>query len=174
MTLADEAGGVVGGDSNDRGRGRHFDDLADVADLENEVDKETLADDEGNAVLDFSAEAGFFGADFILADGERGGGETAGVVGGKKAFGSGFKISYLDRHAGDATSGRVRYGAFDGGFSLSENGSRENCGKRESENGCREEEFVPLQFLNGWGLHAASPRLIWANRPARRAAKKLL
>jgi len=84
-----------------------------------------LDDDEGNAVLDFSAEAGFFGTDFILSDGERGRRRTpeSSVV-GRLGSVSDLLFGPTRRGMPDAGVSPV-YGAFDGDSTCAKSERRE-------------------------------------------------
>ena len=88
--------------------------LAGGAEGEFEIDGAMLADFDADTGFDLRGEAFFFGADFVDADGQGGGGVTAVGVGDEFAGGGGFRVFYEDGCVGEGAAGGVADDAGDG------------------------------------------------------------
>ena len=87
--------------------GGDFDCLMNVADLKSEIDFFALADGQGDVGAPVGLEARFRCGDFVVADGQRGGVESARFIGDEGAAAAGFQIDDRYRGAGDRGAGRI-------------------------------------------------------------------
>ena len=96
----------------------------DVADLQRQVDFFALADDERDVGAAVGLEAGFGCGDFVVADGQRGGVESAGFIGDERAAASSLEIDDRDRGARNSGAGGIADRAPQRDISLREGSAR--------------------------------------------------